>query len=371
MNENKIAFIICTNSDIWFEECKKHIERLNIPQDFSKEVIKIEGAESMAKGYNEGMHKSKAKYKVYLHQDVFIVKKDFLLRMLNIFLCNPEIGLLGVLGSNEIIKNANYWDEWNIGQIYASTGVSTMLFAYGKNIEDMNWASAVAVDGMLIMTQYDVRWREDLFMKWDFYDISQCFEFQRAGYRVAVMLEQGVEVSTFHDCGHSKLLDYQEWRRVFCEEYVEFGFETDEENTNNIKEASVLISQLTEKIDELMQYDLENASLLVDKCYDIWPKDNTLVMLKNIFQIYEAEKNNHCRSCFVKIGDRYEDLAQKYVKYKLLLRELEFDIDESALYILSQELNLLKVSIYALVCIMLRSCYNIEKVESKLLGLFN
>lgn len=369
MNEKKIAFIICTNSEIWFEECKKYIEILDIPQGFNKEVIKIVGAESMAKGYNEGMHKSNAKYKVYLHQDVFITKKDFLMRMLNIFIDNPEIGLLGVIGSNEIVKHGAYWNEWNIGQLYACSGLSAM-FLHSENKLEGDYANAVAVDGMLMMTQYDVQWREDLFKKWDFYDISQCFEFQRVGYRIGVMLEKGLETSTFHDCGHSKLLNYNEWRRVFCKEYAEFGFEADARDTNNAEEASELINQLTQKVDKLMQNNLENAALVVDKSYEIWPVDNTLIMMKNIFEIYKTEKNNQCKRCFVKLGDKYEDLAKKYIQYKFLLRELEFDIDENTLLILYEELKELNVSIYALECIMLRSCYDVEKVESKLFSLF-
>lgn len=37
-----------------------------------------------------------------------------------------------------------------------------------------------AVDGLLMMTQYDLPWRDDLFSDFDFYDVSQAFEFRRA-----------------------------------------------------------------------------------------------------------------------------------------------------------------------------------------------
>lgn len=369
MNEKKIAFVICTNNDLWFEECVKYINALEVPQDFEKEVIKIVGAKSMASGYNEGMHTSDAKYKVYMHHDVFIIKKDFLMRMLNIFLNNPDIGLLGVLGSNSIVKHAAYWNEWSLGQVHACSGLSTM-FLHSENKPDGEFAPAVAVDGMLMMTQYDMEWREDLFKKWDFYDISQSFEFQRKGYKVAVILENGENSSTLHDCGHSKLWNYDEWRRIFCEEYAEFGFVALKEHINNAEEANALITQFVGKVDEFMQSSLENAMLLVDKGFEIWPTDNTLIMLKNVFQIYETEKNNQCSRCFVQVGDTYEGLAQKYLKYKFLLRELEYDTDENALAILCEELKALNVSISALECIMLHCCWDVEKVEKKLLSLF-
>ena len=37
--------------------------------------------------------------------------------------------------------------------------------------------SVAAADGLLLATQYDIDWREDLFENWHFYDISQCMEF--------------------------------------------------------------------------------------------------------------------------------------------------------------------------------------------------
>ena len=43
-----------------------------------------------------------------------------------------------------------------------------------------------AVDGLLIATQYDICWREDLFDGWDYYDVSQCGEFKKKGYRIVV-----------------------------------------------------------------------------------------------------------------------------------------------------------------------------------------
>ena len=44
------------------------------------------------------------------------------------------------------------------------------------------WEPADALDGILLATAYDIPWREDLFDGWHFYDISQCYEFRKAGY---------------------------------------------------------------------------------------------------------------------------------------------------------------------------------------------
>ena len=47
-----------------------------------------------------------------------------------------------------------------------------------------------ALDGLLLATSRDVRWREDLFDGWDFYDVSQCLEMRRMGWRVVVPCQE-------------------------------------------------------------------------------------------------------------------------------------------------------------------------------------
>ena len=74
-----------------------------------------------------------------------------------------------------------------------------------------------ALDGLLMATQYDVPWREDLFTKWDFYDISQSQEFLRAGYKVVVPNQE--EPWCIHDDGFFNLKNYYVSRKIFVDEY--------------------------------------------------------------------------------------------------------------------------------------------------------
>ncbi len=359
INARKIDFIICTNDDYWFEECVKYIKCLHVPQGYELGIIKIEGAKSMASGYNQGMHQSDAKYKLYMHHDVFIHGRDFLIKMIQVFQSNTEIGLLGVLGSDVIIEKADYWDKWNVGQVLASSGRSTVVVHSPQKYEG-DYALAYAVDGMLMMTQHDVEWREDIFEKWDFYDISQCFEFQRKGYKVAVLLDD--EYSTYHDCGHSKLWEYDESRNRFCKEYAEYGFVADNQSAGNAEEARALQKQFIDTIEQLMQTNLCSAEELVNKGFEIWPFDNAIIMLRNVFDIYNYEKKDGCETYFVQLGDTYELLTKKYTKYKFLVRAVEYDISEDALDILCDDIENGKITIYALVCIIIRCCWKPQKV---------
>lgn len=73
MENNQIAIIICANDEQYYDECIRYIEELRIPEGYNVDILCIQEAESMAKGYNAGMQESDAKYKIYLHQDTFIL----------------------------------------------------------------------------------------------------------------------------------------------------------------------------------------------------------------------------------------------------------------------------------------------------------
>ena len=85
MNDKKICFIMCVNDKLYEEECIRYIQKLNVPEGYEVEQLSIWDAPSMAAGYNEGMRQSDAKYKVYLHQDVFVVYQNFIYEFLKIF----------------------------------------------------------------------------------------------------------------------------------------------------------------------------------------------------------------------------------------------------------------------------------------------
>ena len=101
MNENKICFILCSNHELYENECLYYIKRLHIPDGFEIDIKIVKGAVSMTSGYNQAMKESDAKYKVYLHQDVFIVNQNFIPDILTLFR-QKEIGMIGMVGNTEV-----------------------------------------------------------------------------------------------------------------------------------------------------------------------------------------------------------------------------------------------------------------------------
>lgn len=214
MDENKICFIICVNDDFWLEECVRYLQWLSVPAEMSVEILEIRNAMSMAAGYNEGMSNSDAKYKVYLHQDVFIKNPFFIRDILQIFQSDEKIGMIGMVGSTKLPANAMMWSRSRVIQHEEQKNWEE----YRYHLEDGYW-EVKAVDGLLIATQTDIPWREDIFDGWDFYDVSQSMEMARRGFKVVVPKQKNSWY--IHDDKEIvQLWNYDKYRQRFLKEYT-------------------------------------------------------------------------------------------------------------------------------------------------------
>ncbi|MBP2630531.1 MAG: glycosyl transferase, group 2 family [Firmicutes bacterium] len=222
MNENKICFITCVNDEDFYKESVYYIKHLTVPVGFEIELVAIRGASYLTKAYNEAMQSSDAKYKVYLHQDVFIVNKNFIIDIIHIFQRDKKIGMIGIVGADKLPINACWWEAKNrYGNVYDSHKGYMDRDSFNDFSNDS--ISVQAIDGILIVTQYDIPWREDIFKGWHFYDISQSIEFAKKGYQIVVPKQ--VEPWCIHDCGITPIGElYEKYRNVFLEEYSEWAF---------------------------------------------------------------------------------------------------------------------------------------------------
>lgn len=224
MNENKICFILCSNHELYENECLYYIKRLHIPDGFEIDIKIVKGAVSMTSGYNQAMKESDAKYKVYLHQDVFIVNQNFIPDILTLFR-QKEIGMIGMVGNTEVSESAVMWYGKRVGMLHSNSVYFADSYLFGEVKEA--YQPVEAVDGLLMATQYDIPWREDLFSGWDFYDMSQSFEFRKRGYSVVVPKTE--KPWCVHDDGILNLGKYYQQRKIFLKEYMNHSSDTSEE----------------------------------------------------------------------------------------------------------------------------------------------
>jgi len=185
IDDHKICFIYCANNDHILLESIRSVTASYLPGGYKTENRIIKNASGIAKAYNDGMYSSNAKFKIYLHQDIIINNPNFLKELLILFLKYPKLGLLGVSGP-KLMPLSGYWPHAPVcyGKFLWGEPGAAVPLAWNEVTAD--YEPVQAVDGIAMITQYDLPWRDDIFKGWHFYDISQSFEFIKAGYDVGV-----------------------------------------------------------------------------------------------------------------------------------------------------------------------------------------
>lgn len=292
MNQHKIAFIICANNALYYDECVRYINDLNIPEGLCTDIICIQEADSMTQGYNAGMQASDAKYKVYLHQDTFILNRNFIKDMLQIFSSDISIGLLGVLGIPQLPSDVNCHLCKKVGNIIKYDGHTIMDTDFLLQRQDQNWQEVEAIDGLLMATQYDIPWREDFLDGWDFYDISQSLEMKRHGYKVVVPYQK--ETWCYHNCGCPNLQKYDYYRKKMLLEYPEvFNGTVDWEIVRHEVENAQKIEDLkNEMLKLLTQHQYKTLIESAEKAREKNFLNTELREISNLMEIYGLEKTN-------------------------------------------------------------------------------
>ena len=333
-DKQKIAFITCVNDEMEYEECRYYIERLNVPDQYSVDIISIREAPFMTAGYNCAMRDSDAKYKVYLHQDVFIKEKDFISHILEIFSHDEQIGMLGVVGKKEIGLTVFDMMKWDIGGVADCNGIIDWERPRGSiyaEVVDGLYTEAATADGLLLATQYDIPWREDVFSRWDFYDISQCVEFKKAGYKVVVPYQE--KIWCCHVDVLSGLAEYCDQYDLFFREYHEIlGISAERcqdelAKADEYKRHAQKVRQVKACIEQLFamgeKKDLRAAfqnSAIQDSPY--------LIEYRTIVSIDQTEEKNGEVQLFWKEGMLLSQLIQKLRKLKYVLKRIEYEVYE-------------------------------------------
>lgn len=329
MDSHKISFIICCNDKLYRKECELYINQLNIPEGYTIDIHAITGASSMAAGYNHGMKESDAKYKVYLHQDVFIINKDFLKETLSHFQHHPEIGMLGMVGTKRLPSNGCMWTT-----PMRTGAVRCCIFRTNDEYFDIPvpasrpLSQVQAIDGLLMMTQYDIRWREDLFTGWDFYDVSQSMEFTRQGYRIAIPYQQTPWV--MHDNDFVNLSHYHSYRKIFLQEYFpEAAAEIAGCDKIRLKRPEGL-KELTQNVLELItKREYGKAKELVFSHFKEYQADETFYSLYVLLYIYQEEASQGMPSIFSPLDTHdTEWIFLHYQTIRLYLMRLYYRLPE-------------------------------------------
>lgn len=268
MNDNKIAFIICVLDEKQFETCISYINKLNVPSGFELEIVDIREKNNIAHAYNIGLGKTDAKYKVYIHSNTYIKNRNLIRDILDIF-NNEKIGLIGVVGAKRIPPSGVWWNDISkVGKVNLRRN-DNIEHCYKNNNIIEKYEIVEAVDGLIMSTQYDIKWKEEIFDSLYFYDISQCLEFKKKGFEVVVPRQE--EAWCIHDesinVDDNPQRTIEKYRKVFLEEYPDIISRnicsTNDLFTFNKEEALKIIND-NKKALESYVYSMKNYLVLKD-----------------------------------------------------------------------------------------------------------
>lgn len=321
-----IAFIICVNDETYFEECLFYINRLHLPDGYVAEVYPVRQARSIFQAYNMAMQHSHAQYKVYMHQDVFLIDKDIILRFLELFERRPKAGIAGVLGTNRLPNDHNFYRSWNLGNVLACSEEKAI-----HNYLSEEAAPAAALDGMFLMTAKDFPWRSDVLSGWDFYDISQSLEFGRNQCELWVLA--GENPWCIHDCGFLNLVGYDEAQEAFSKIYrtdLPYCANRPPVYPEKYRQQYALMMELKEQWKSLLFMEKEQeVRAVMSKVWDGRFIDTELVILRNILEILQKEERvgTSTEAGFLYDCGSFEQAQNKYLKTKFYIRRKKYAAD--------------------------------------------
>lgn len=362
-----ISFIICVNNELYFEECSYYINRLTVPAGMEVDIIGIREADSMCAAYNLGMESTDAKYKVYMHQDVFITNPDFINRIIDIFKKNEDVGMIGMVGGIGMPKTGVTYLAWNVGTVDAREPDMAYQLMCGYNInKDM---VVDAVDGLLIATQYDVPWREDLFKGFDFYDVSQSFEMRRAGYKIVVPYQDRPWV--VHVSGYAKLGKYKRDMDICRREYAEYLTENGGFEFVYNEEWEQLSLMLAGEVRRLIdKEDWEKVRGIIEEYHKRNMRNTELEIYATMSEIVQNEIKTYGKSTFF---DRFEGVSDKYNYYmivRMLLMRMEINAPVENYSELTERIRTGAISCEALIVIIMHTVLYKADVFYKIMQIY-
>lgn len=356
INERKVEFIFCVNNEIYFQEACNYINHLKVPEGHEVGILAVTEAESMCAGYQKAMESSNAKYKVYLHQDVFIREPMFIYNMITLFQENEDVGMIGMIGGTNMPKTGMAFYAWNTGTVDCREP-DMAYYMRTSNEKSKENKYVEAVDGMLIATQYDIPWRQDLFQEFDFYDVSQSFEFRKKGYQILVPYQEVPWV--IHASSFAKLSNYEKNRIKSLKEYPDFFYAEDGFEPQYNLEWDEVCKELVKQLKGFL--DGQNWDIVgeyISKYQEMNFKDTEMESISVLYEIFIKDLRRGKQS-FLQSMSSYQQMIENLTLLKFLFFRVEIFDDEEEYVELIEMIQQEIISVDTIITMVMH--YNVDK----------
>ena len=195
-----LSLIICSKNP---EDLHAITRQVKQTIGISHEIIAIDNSNArygICEAYNQGASQSRYEYLCFMHEDVCFHSDDWGVRVVEA-LQNPDVGLLGIMGSTAKTKAPS---GWSLATDLGLTRLNFIQwFAGGESRQSLinpdggSLAEVVTLDGCWLCTRKDV-WRkipfdQETFRNFHFYDLDYALRVFKAGYKVCVLYGVKIE----------------------------------------------------------------------------------------------------------------------------------------------------------------------------------
>ncbi len=191
----------------------------------SLEIIVIDNREKnegLCAVYNQGVAKANGRVLVFMHEDVWMMEKEWDAVLLKKFRELSEMQILGVAGSSLLVDNP--WPSWyaagiphtfgKVVHLIENTG-EFFLALYNDRDGDQE---AVVVDGLWFATRKTLfgkcAFDSEIFNKFHFYDLDICM--QALGFGKIFVT---TDIRVLHKSEGTFKDEWKEWSKVFVEKW--------------------------------------------------------------------------------------------------------------------------------------------------------
>ncbi|MDQ0205142.1 glycosyltransferase [Pectinatus haikarae] len=188
MDAHEILFIIEQIDGVNYQRCVNSIRGLHIPNGYTAKVKTWKRGDGVNRLqiYNYILQQSDAKYKIYISENTYFSNKNFLLDMLEIFKADETVGLIGVSGIKQIpVLEDDQASTCRYGEYYYLDKSNRIQNCKYNQIAS-KYETVQSVSNIMLATQHDLLWREELPDMELYYNVSCSMEFIRQKLKVVV-----------------------------------------------------------------------------------------------------------------------------------------------------------------------------------------
>lgn len=184
--EKEVAFFVRKSDEALYRACLESLQALHLPVGYEAELFTLTAEKPYAAQANKALTLSDAKYKIYINDDVRLVRSQSIEELLTVFE-DVSIGMVGVLGSQSLPRDGNVLgSDYKRGVVYVPTGRDLSEMRFGE-VSEEETADVRFLLPSFYATQMDLPWDEEYETQY-YALLAQCRSFEEIGSRIVTSL---------------------------------------------------------------------------------------------------------------------------------------------------------------------------------------